>query len=112
MNLYSTCTHCKTDISIKQKAPTRGDFQMKYGNSLELKCEHCGENQNVHINKIRAKESKLILLSGFIVSLIVTAFLWSFYGAISTVTIVIPVLVWYQQIKNTRSFNHYMIRRT
>jgi hypothetical protein len=64
-----------------------------------------------HINDIKAEPNKRILLFGAIIGILATIFLWFFYGAIGTVSIIIPVLFWQQQMNGTKGFNSYLIRR-
>lgn len=111
MLLVTHCKSCKKDIKIKSKATTRPDLQMERGDTFDVRCEHCGTLDKKHVNDVKAVQSKTIMLAGLGLALIVTVVLWNFYGAISTLTIIIPLIIWQQQMAATRTFNSYMIRR-
>ncbi len=64
-----------------------------------------------HVNDIKAKPNNVILLIGAALGILVTVFLWSYFGAIGTISIIIPVLISRQQTNEAKAFNSYMIRR-
>ncbi len=111
MTLYTNCTSCKADIRIKSNAFTRPDLQMEKGTEFNVNCSECETIQKKHVNDVRAEEGKLMLLIGIVLGIIVTIVLCSLYGAIGTASIVIPILFWQQQIKATKTFNSYMVKR-
>ena len=111
MNLYTNCKSCKKDIKIKSSASTRPELQMEKGDEFNVNCQNCGKMEKKHVNDIKAEPNKMILLFGIGVGILATIFLWTFYGAIGTVSIIIPVLFWQQQMNSTKGFNSYLIRR-
>lgn len=111
MNLYTNCKSCKKDIKIKSNAATRPDLQMEKGSEFKVNCQNCGAIEKKHVNDIRAESSQTMLLIGAILGVLATIILWIFYGAIGTVSMLIPVLFWQQQMNATKVFNSYMIRR-
>ena len=111
MNLFTNCKSCKKDIKIKSSASTRPELQMEKGDEFNVNCQNCGKMEKKHVNDIKAEPNKIILLFGIGVGILATIFLWNFYGAIGTVSIIIPVLFWQQQMSSTRGFNSYSIRR-
>ena len=111
MKLYTNCKSCKKDIEIKSSASTRPELQMEKGDEFNVNCQNCGKMEKKHINDIKAEPNKRILLFGAIIGILATIFLWFFYGAIGTVSIIIPVLFWQQQMNGTKGFNSYLIRR-
>ena len=111
MKLYTNCKSCKEDIKIKSSASTRPDLQMEKGNEFNVNCQSCGKMEKKHVNDIKAEPNKMVLLIGVGIGILATIFLWDFYGAIGTVSIIIPVLFWQQQMNATRGFNSYLIRR-
>lgn len=111
MNLFAFCKSCKKDIKIKSNASTRPDLQMEKGDEFIVNCSKCGKTERKHVNDVRAEPNNTVLLVGAIIGVLVTVFLWMFYGAIGTVSIIIPILFWQQQTIATKSFNSYMIRR-
>jgi len=84
---------------------------MDKGDTFNLNCIDCGSNSEIHVNEVSAKENFTIIIAGIIVSVIVTVILWQVLGAIGTITIGIPMLMWGQQAKSVSAFNGYMLRR-
>jgi len=111
MSLYSICKSCKESIKVKSGATTRPDLQMEKGSEFNVNCQKCGKIDKIHVNDVKAESNKMIILIGLIFGIIATIILLYFYGAIGTVSAVIPLLVWQQQMKSTKSFNSYLIRR-
>lgn len=111
MKLYTICTSCRQSIKIRSGAATRHDLQMEKGDEFVVECQHCLKKTKVHANDVRAELNKTILLTGLIIGVLVTVILWRFYGAIGTVSGVIPVVFWQQQMMSIKSFNSFTIRR-
>ncbi|MEL7123994.1 MAG: hypothetical protein AAFO07_31440 [Bacteroidota bacterium] len=112
MKLYTPCKSCGHEISIKSFAATRSDLEKDKGEILQLNCPECGTNQERHVNDVKAKASKYILIGAIIISVLVTAILWTILGAIGTVSGTIPVLAWVQERKAVKAFNSYKVRKT
>ena len=98
MNLYTFCKSCKKEIQINSNAATRPDLQMEKGDEFLVTCQNCGKKEKKHVNDIKAEPNKIILFSGFLLGISITVFLWFYFGAVGTVTGVIPVLIWRQQM--------------
>lgn len=112
MILYAVCPSCKTDIVVKSSsASTRPDLEQEKGETFRLLCSECGSEGSCHVNDVHAKTSSYPALFGIAISVVVTIYLWRILGAVSTLTFVIPWLVWQQQEKAARLFNSYKIRR-
>ncbi|CAM1365318.1 hypothetical protein [Tenacibaculum xiamenense] len=111
MNLYAHCKSCKKDIKIKSSASTRPDLQMEKGDEFNVNCQNCGKMEKKHVNDIKAEPNNTIILIGVGIGILVTIFLWIYFGAIGTISVIIPILFWQQQMSATKSFNSYMIRR-
>lgn len=111
MNLYAHCKSCKKDIKIKSSALTRPELQMEKGDEFNVNCKNCGVIEKKHINDIVAEPNKIILLLGILLGVLMTIFLWIYFGAIGTVSIAIPLLFWQQQNNETKGFNSYTIKR-
>ena len=111
MRLVTFCSSCRMDYQLPFSAPTRGQLQMQMGDELDVNCNHCGKLEKKHINEIRASINNKVILVGLLASAIMTIFLWLSYGAIGTVTMIIPIFFWQQEMAATRSFNNYVIRR-
>ena len=105
MKVYSTCTDCKKEISIRTWATTRVDLKMKHGDSIELHCKACNKSDKYLINDIIAKDSKIAILVGLIVLIIGTPItlilLWDYiwqsglYGAFGLILIIgIPSFIY------------------
>ena len=111
MTRYTICPGCEKEQNLKLAGATRGEAQMNQGDEASFNCKECGTQAAVHLNKIYAKVDKKIILLGLVISVVLTGILWVFYGAIGTVTLVIPILFWQQQEKAVRSFNNFKIKR-
>lgn len=111
MKLTTYCTACKKDIIVKSGASTRPDLEREKGEEFNVNCQHCGKIEKKHVNDIRAAPNNLVILVGVGIGVVVTVVLWTFLGAIGTVSGTIPVLVWQQQMNAAKTFNSYLIRR-
>lgn len=111
MNLVAYCKSCKKDIKIKSSAPTRPDLQMEKGDEFNVNCQNCGKVEKKHVNDIKAESNNMVILIGVVIGILASIFLWINFGAIGTLSMVIPFLFWQQQMSATKSFNSYMIRR-
>ncbi|MFD0992013.1 hypothetical protein [Tenacibaculum geojense] len=111
MKLTTHCSSCKKDIRIKSNASTRPDLQMEKGDEFNVNCQHCGKMEKKHVNDIKAEQNNIIILIGILTGIISAIVFWNMFGAIGTVSGLIPVLFWYQQMDATKGFNSYMIRR-
>ena len=108
---YTKCPGCKSEQVLKASANTRGDLQMKFGNEVKQNCSNCGKMYNAHLNEVKAKVDKRIIIAGVIVSVIATAFLWFMFGAVGVVSGVIPIIFWKQQESQVSSFNRFKIKK-
>jgi len=111
MNLYVTCNSCEETVRIKSSASTRPDLQMEKGEEFTVNCTESGKIVKVHVNDVIAEVNKVIIIIGLVLGVIATVFLWNYFGAISTVSGIIPILFWQQEIRAVKSFNSFMIRR-
>ena len=109
--LVTYCKSCKKDIRIKSSAATRPDLQMEKGDEFNVNCHNCGKIERKHVNDIKAEPNNNLIIVGVIIGIIVTIMLWNMYGAIGTVSGIIPLIFWQQQMSATKSFNSYMIKR-
>ncbi|WP_417291080.1 hypothetical protein [Corallibacter sp.] len=111
MKLVTYCKSCKKDTRIKSNAATRPDLQMEKGDEFNVSCQNCEKVEKKHVNDVKAEPNNTIILIGVGIGIIATIILWSLFGAIGTVSVIIPLLFWYQQMDATKGFNSYMIRR-
>ena len=111
MNLYTHCKSCKKEVKIKSNASTRPELQMEKGDEFNINCQSCGKREKKHVNDIKAEQNNIIILIGAGIGILATIFLWIYFGAIGTVSMIIPMLFWQQQMSSTKSFNSYLIRR-
>jgi len=109
LNIY--CSSCKTDSKIKSQATTRPELQMKKGDEFIFNCINCGKTEKKHINDVKAEIDNRLLIGGTIVGIIATIILWIYFGAIGTVSIGIPLLIWQLQMSSVKTFNAFMIKR-
>ena len=111
MNLYTHCKSCKKEVKIKSNASTRPELQMEKGDEFNINCQSCGKREKKHVNDIKAEQNNSVLLIGVGIGILATIFFWIYFGAIGTVSMIIPMLFWQQQMSSTKSFNSYLIRR-
>lgn len=111
MKLYTNCKSCKKEIKINSSASTRPDLQMEKGDQFNVNCQNCGKTEKKHVNDIIAASNKLMMFIGFVLGGLATLLLWIIYGAIGTVSIIIPLIFWQQQMSSIKGFNSYLIRR-
>lgn len=83
----------------------------KGADEFNVNCQNCGIIQKTHINDISASPSKMILVGGVVISIMVTLLLLLMLGAIGTITLTIPILMWRQQAASAAGFNSYRLRR-
>ena len=55
MKLYTHCSGCGEEIKIKSSATDRGKLQMKYGDEMQVNCQHCEKLEKKPLHKIRAE---------------------------------------------------------
>jgi len=67
---------------------------MAEGGEFYVKCQNCRKIEKIHVNDIKAEPNIPILLTGVVVGIIVTIILWMCFGAIGTVSAIIPFLFW------------------
>ena len=107
MNLRTKCTSCKKLIYFKESVATRPDLEMKKGETFMLNCEECGSNQNTHINDVEAVEDLRYLVMALVIGVLIAAVLFFLLGAIGTIVIIVPLLIWQGQVKKVHAFNIY-----
>lgn len=111
MKLYTYCKSCKSEISINSNSPSRAELEREKGVEFNVNCKNCGNIEKKHVNDIKAKPNKVLILVGILIGIIVTIVLWNFYGAIGTISGIIPFLFWQEQMKTSKLFNSYMLGR-
>lgn len=112
MKLYTNCKSCQKSFKIQSSASNRPDLEDEKGERFKVTCEHCGTAQEKHVNDIRAKQNVIINVIGVLLGVIVTVGLWNTFGAISTVSGLIPVLIYKMQDNAINQFNKYRVRRS
>lgn len=93
MKLYSKCSNCKGEMMLKSDFHTRVESAMNEGKINKVLCKHCGAENNVHVNEIYTRESKLALVIALLVFSI---------GTPLTILLMLKVF-------STVSVNHYVI---
>jgi hypothetical protein len=84
---------------------------MEKGDEFVYNCKNCGKTEKKHINDVRAEIDNNILIGTVVIGIIATIILWIYFGAIATVSIGIPLLVWNYQMSSVKTFNSFMIKR-
>ena len=71
--LYTSCNSCQEDIRVRSWASTRPELAKEKDDEFMINCDKCGISIKTHVNDVRAKGSRVILIGGIIISIIVTA---------------------------------------
>lgn len=66
--------------------------------------------QTQHVNEVRAKESSILIIGGFLLGVIITMALWKFYGAIGLISAIVPTWIWKEEQNSVRAFNSYLLK--
>ena len=111
MNLYVKSTSSSEITRVKSSASTRHELQMEKGDEFTVNFPKTGKIEKVHVNDVMAEVSKVVILIGLVIGVVATIVLWYFYGAIGTLSGLIPVLFWRQEMQAVKSFNSYTIKR-
>jgi len=111
MKLSTICPNCNEQTSLKSNALDRRDLIRDLGETFNLQCNSCKKNFTVHVNDVRAQTSPVIMISALVLGILFTLILLMVLGAIATVTLSIPLMIWAQQNKAVRDFNGFMIKR-
>jgi len=111
MRLSTVCNSCNERTSIKSKATDRPELIKDKGENFNIQCGNCNKNLTIHVNDVRAQpDVKILAFAGF-VGILITIILWVLLGAVGTISLGIPILIWAQQNKAVHDFNRYMTRR-
>jgi ribosomal protein L44E len=111
MKLITYCSRCKTDIKVKSSATTRPDLQMEKGSEFTVFCPTCNSEDIKHVNDVKAETNPITILVALGLGVVVTVFLWNMFGAIGTVSFIIPYLFWQSQSNAVKGFNSYLVKR-
>ena len=65
----------------------------------------------VHVNDVKAKVDKRIILVSIVIALVVGVILLFFLGAIWLFMLLLPMVFWAQQEQAVSAFNRYKIKR-
>jgi len=75
VKLYGKCEHCKEEFSFRSYSQTRVDFAMNEGKIKRYKCLNCNNLNEIHVNELKAKESKIAQIIAAIILLLGTPIL-------------------------------------
>jgi len=80
MRLTYTCSACKKENYLKEKAETRPDLQMKVrSDEVRVNCDSCGKMDKKHINRITAVADNRILVVGLLLGIVISSILIYFF---------------------------------
>ena len=111
MYLITYCNSCKAVNNIKSSTTTRPELEKEKGEEFNIQCTECLTSYKIHVNDVKATENTTILFGGIIMAIVITIFLWTFLGAIGTISIAVPILIWRSQSNSVHAFNRYLIKR-
>lgn len=111
MRLSYRCSACKAQNYIDEKSKTRGDLKIRLNSDeIRVHCNKCGKMDKKHINRIDAVVDNRVTLIGLGLGLISTVLVWK-VGFIATITFLIPIFFWRNEMDKTSRFNKTLIRR-
>lgn len=110
MILYTFCHSCKNDISIRSMANTRPELERDKGETFEVRCKKCRTRNQVHVDQVKAKPGKIVIALGVVLGIFVAVIFWRFYWAIGTLSGIIPIIIWRQEMAAAYAFNSYRRR--
>ena|SRR5690606_2631542 len=110
MRISYYCKSCKKKNYLKTKASNRFDLQNEFGDEINNRCKHCGTIEKKHINRLVAEPSKFIgfLALGLAILLTGTIFI---FGFIATLSVTIPIWIYFDAHKKASEFNKVMVSR-
>lgn len=111
MRLTYTCSICKKQNYLRDKAVTRPDLQMKVrSDEVRVNCSHCGKIDKKHINRVDAVVDSRVNLIGLTLGGISTVLVWQI-GFIAAFTFAIPIFFWRHEMDKASRFNKTLISR-
>lgn len=111
MELITFCKACKEEIKVKSSATTRPELERDKGEEFIINCSHCGKDNQRHVNDIRARENKAVMMIAGALGIVLALVLFFIVGVVGTIVIVIPGLIWQQQRQAASTFNRYLLPR-
>lgn len=109
---YIICPGCKQEHPIKGGAKTRADLQMNKGDQFPFNCVHCGKMANTHVNDVKSKVDKRVIVAAMAVAVIAGVLVFYYFSVvIGLAMFLIPMAVWRQQETAVSAFNRYKIKR-
>ncbi len=112
MNLYTYCKHCKKNIKIKFRDLSRPELQIAKVDEFYVKCHYCGKIEKKYATDFKTESNIAIVLAGIAIGISARIFLWMHFGTAGTMSAIIPILFWKDQLNETRSSNSYLLRKT
>ncbi len=109
MKLLSKCIGCNENIKIKSFATNRPDLERDLGEKITVSCKKCHRKQTVHPNEVRAVENPFMTLFGLAMGILITVLLWGMLGAIGTISMGIPAMIFASETKAVKTFNSYRL---
>lgn len=111
MELITYCKACREAIKVKSSATTRSQLERERGIEFLVNCNNCGKDNPKHVNDIRARENKTVMIAAGALGILVALVLFFILGAIGTVIIGVPIFIWRQQTEAASRFNRHLLPR-
>lgn len=110
MRLSYYCRSCKKKNYINSEATNRFELQVEVGDEINNRCSHCGILEKKHINRLFAEPSKFVGFLALVLAILLSGTVFIF-GFIATLTITIPIWIYFDAYKKASDFNKVMIPR-
>ncbi len=101
MKVYAKCEYCKSDVSKWIWAENKVDLKKTNGETIKIQFSKCSKSNNINIDKLKARESKiaqiisiLAFLAGTpVLFLLVWDYLFKTNNIYSIAILVTPIIV-------------------
>jgi len=110
MTVSYFCKSCKKNNKIKTKSINRFELQQELGNEINVRCKHCGNLENRHINRLTADTNYTIFFITLLFAVITTILLWNI-GFIALITLTAPIWAYFEALKRANLFNKTRVSR-
>lgn len=110
MKLSYYCKSCNKKNHYQTNINDRFELQKEVGDEINIRCTKCGTVNKKHINRLTAEPNRLYVIIGLVIAAILTILLWDL-GFVSSLTLTIPIYLFFDAQKRASDYNKIMISR-
>lgn len=101
MKVFAKCEYCKSDVSKWIWADNKVDLKKIHGETINIQCPKCLKTNNIQIDDLKARESRIAQIISILVFLagtpLLLLFVWDYLfetnNIYSIVILVMPIIV-------------------